>query len=138
MRASLAKRRMHQRSATKPTVPKNPRTAPSALRRMSALAMLHAAACSNNPDVQPARTCADPCCNGQAGSVDCAETPDVSCTEDASPCVARSYGCVKGVYYVYKPLPPPGCSSSLLGDAIAFSPNETPDAEAQDDADDSP
>ncbi len=60
-------------------------------------------ACSDKPVVEPAKQCSNPCCDGPASGVDCAENPNLSCVEDADPCVARTYGCSNGVVFVMGP-----------------------------------
>ena len=103
------------------------------------LAILAASsACHGTTKVVQAIKCADPCCGGQVMSVDCAETPDLSCIEDADPCSARTYGCVDGSYYLgYPDVEPSSCTEDtgagmgvfLLGDGGApDSPNADADA----------
>jgi hypothetical protein len=82
----------------------------------SALVALAASAACHSQKVVPALKCADPCCEGQVTNVDCAENPDLSCLEDADPCVARVYGCTDGSYYLTYPDVTP---STCVDDAAA-------------------
>ncbi|MGA7120252.1 MAG: hypothetical protein WBY94_09155 [Polyangiaceae bacterium] len=68
---------------------------------LGALAAL--GACSSKPVVEQAKQCLNPCCDGPASGIDCAENPNLSCVEDADPCVARTYGCNNGVLFVMGP-----------------------------------
>ena len=101
-----------------------------------ALALFALSAACRSTTVVPAIKCADPCCEGQVMSIDCAETPNVSCTEDADPCSARAYGCADGSFYVgYPELAPSTCNDGagaetgvfLLGDGGP--PPDSPDAD---------
>jgi hypothetical protein len=73
------------------------------------------AAC-HSTTVTPALKCTDPCCGGNAASVDCSENLNLTCTEDADPCIARTYGCADGSYYVApSAVPPSSCSPDEAG-----------------------
>jgi hypothetical protein len=79
------------------------------------------AGCSSSQTVEPAKTCANPCCDGPLAGIDCAETPNLSCTEDADPCTARSYGCVNGKHYVTDPSQvPTSCGEDGSVDDVGF------------------
>ena len=68
-------------------------------------------ACGSSLVVKPAEECANPCCDGPASGIDCAENPNLSCVEDADPCTARTYGCSNGSAFVMGPTEvPTSCS----------------------------
>jgi hypothetical protein len=112
--------------------------------------LLSAAACkSSSPTaaLQP-KECPDPCCGGHP-SIDCAENPNVSCTEDAEPCTAHAYGCLNGSFYLRPAATlPPGCFDDeagadadllVLGDGNVFGSGDAPnDAGGADAASDAP
>lgn len=97
--------------------------------RTAVVVLVSIGACKSTTAV-PAKKCADPCCGGRT-SIDCAQEPNVSCLEDADPCIARAYGCVNGRYYLTPPeQPPPGCDEAgadtgglILGDGNLFGPD---------------
>lgn len=66
--------------------------------------------CNGAQKVFPATACADPCCGGPTG-IDCAEHPNIACTEPGDACSAVAYGCVEGVHYVDAAVP----SSCMAG-----------------------
>ncbi len=84
-------------------------------------------ACHGAPVVEAAYHCADPCCGGSLEAIDCAENPNLSCTEDADVCIARAYGCEDGKVFTRPPSQlPTSCALDgavvdvgllLLGDA---------------------
>ncbi len=79
------------------------------------------AACSGPPVVEPANKCADPCCDGPAAGIDCAQNPNLSCMEDADVCTARTYGCVNGSYFVMGPSRvPTSCAADGSTDDVGF------------------
>jgi hypothetical protein len=103
----------------------------------NALALIAAvAACHGKTTVVPAIQCADPCCGGDSTNLDCAESPNVSCTEDADPCVARVYGCADGSYFLdYPDVTPSSCvdesgGAGPIGLALDGSPPDSSDADA--------
>ena len=63
------------------------------------------AACGSEPVVKAA-TCTDPCCDGNPGAINCAETPDVSCTAKAA--CGGAYGCTGGAFFSH---PVPDCDA---------------------------
>jgi hypothetical protein len=73
------------------------------------------ASCSSEK-VYGSAGCTDPCCNGNSnGTIDCAENPNLSCTEKGDACTANEYGCRGGAYYLTPPSSrPAGCP---VGDA---------------------
>ncbi len=67
--------------------------------------------CSSKLVVEPAKECANPCCDGPASGIDCSENPNLTCVEDADPCTARTYGCSGGTLFVMAPTQvPTSCS----------------------------
>jgi hypothetical protein len=58
--------------------------------------------CSSEKVVTPPE-CADPCCSGNASGIDCAENPELACTESGDACTANEYGCTGGEYYYRAP-----------------------------------
>ena len=103
----------------------------------NALALIAAvAACHGKTTVVPAIQCADPCCEGNVANLNCAESPNVSCTEDADPCVARVYGCSDGSYFVgYPDVTPSSCvdesGAGTGGLVLDGSPPDSSDADAE-------
>jgi hypothetical protein len=88
------------------------------------------AGCKSTVVVAPAIECADPCCGGNSSAIDCGEHPNVTCVEDASPCVAKSYGCADGSFFLAPPSQP-GCeadASDLLVVDVGAGPADAPDA----------
>ena len=72
------------------------------LEVLASMAFLLAACGSEH--VEKAATCSDPCCNGEPALLDCAESPDVSCTAAAA--CGGSYGCMGGMFFSQ---PSPAC-----------------------------
>jgi len=93
------------------------------LHRGNALAVLLpvVAACTSSPVVEPAKTCADPCCDGPTAGIDCAQNPNLSCMEDADVCTARTYGCTNGSFFIMGPSQvPTSCASDGSADEVGF------------------
>jgi hypothetical protein len=85
-------------------------------------ALASVGACKGPPHLVPPIECPDPCCGGN-GQVDCEQTPNVSCTEDADICTARNYGCSNGSEYsgVVPANRPLSCSADAgFGDVVSF------------------
>src|SRR4029077_7513506 len=98
--------------------------------------MAAVAACHGKTTVVPAIQCADPCCGGELTNLDCAESPNLSCTEDADPCVARVYGCADGSDFLgYPDVTPSGCvdesGAGTGGLVLDGSPPDSSDAGAE-------
>jgi hypothetical protein len=100
----------------------------------AALAVLATSSACHGTTVVQAIKCPDPCCEGQAMSIDCAENPDLSCTEDADPCNARVYGCVDGSYYLgYPDVAPSSCAgdAGANGGVFVLGDGSAPNADAK-------
>ncbi len=84
---------------------------------LASLALL-ALGCSSTQTVEKASGCADPCCNGVSARIDCAENPNITCTENGDPCTANQYGCVSGLFFSKQPAElPEGCLVRDTSDA---------------------
>ena len=96
------------------------------------LASLIGTSCKSTTVVVPAMECPDPCCGGNAQSVDCAINPNIQCVEDADICSARLYGCADGSYFLMdQPVLPTSCAgdadleaSLVFGDASFVPPQD--------------